>query len=150
MPIQEYLGFSHTLHLLPEFFRDSFFSGRIINPLPFKTLILTPPSKTVDNFLPLRFCWIFFVHVPGIISKPKNKNGQSEKDVDQVLYSEMNGQQYQNKHHGETVPKNSRHILMLSSDQDQKAHRARFSTAGYMWNNRAKRNFHPADIPQNM
>ena len=52
------------------------------------------------------------------------KNCQSEQDVDQFLYSAMDGRKYQNKHHGDTVPKkNARHVFMFSSDQYKKCTR---------------------------
>ena len=71
----------------------------------FKPLILTPPTKIVDNCLLLRlFRHFFSVHVPDIISKLK-KNWQSEQNFDKVLYSTMGGQQSQNKQHGDTVQK---------------------------------------------
>ena len=42
--------------------------------VPLKPLTLTPPAKIVDNCLPLGFHWQFFyVRVPNIISKLKNK-----------------------------------------------------------------------------
>ena len=55
-------------------FCEYFFCRESLNFLPFKTLILTPPSKNVKNFLPLRFCQKFFcVRVANIIIKLINK-----------------------------------------------------------------------------
>ena len=78
-------------------------------------LILTPPRKSSTiafywNFIGSFFC----VRVPDIISKLKNKNCQSEQDVDQVLYFEMDGQQCENKQHGDTVPEKARDMFLCS------------------------------------
>ena len=66
--------------------------------LSFKTLIMTPPAKGFDNSLLL---------YGSLTSSAKltTKNGQSEQNVDQVLYLSMEGQQCHNKHHSDTVPK---------------------------------------------
>ena len=50
--------------------------------------------------IPLAF---FFVRVPDIIGKLKNKNCHLEQDVNQFLYSTMDGQKCENKQHGDTV-----------------------------------------------
>ena len=82
---------------------------------PYKTLILTPPAKIVNNSLPLKFCWQFFcIRVPDIISKLNQKICQSEQDVDQVLYFSINSQQCQNKYHGFTAPKKLCKVFLCS------------------------------------
>ena len=85
--------------------------------LPFKPIILTPPENIVDNSLLLGCHRQFFcVRAPDIIINMKNKNCQSEQDVDQFLYSSMDGQQYQNKLHADTMPKQKpQHVFMFSS-----------------------------------
>ena len=89
--------------------------------VPFNPLIPTPPAKIVDNCLLLQFCRQFFcVHVPGIISETKNKNCQSERDVDEVLYSTMSGQQSHNKQDGGTVPKKARDMFLGSLQINKK------------------------------
>ena len=73
----------------------------------FKSLYMPTLQKisTIDfrcNFVGSFFC----VCVPDIIGKSNNnKKCQSEQDVNLVLYSEMDGQQFQNKEYGDTVPK---------------------------------------------
>ena len=44
----------------------------------------------------------------------KHKNCQSEQDVDQVLYSAMDGRLCENKQHGDTVPEKARDMFLFS------------------------------------
>ena len=66
------------------------------------------PAKIVDNGLPLEFHRQFFLRTrPWHYQKSeKPKKCQSEQDIDQVLYSAMDGQHCQNKQHSDTEPKN--------------------------------------------
>ena len=107
MPIQYYSRFSHTLHLLPEVFKIHFRSRELPTLSPSKPLILTPPTKTSNNCLPLGFFRQFFAYAfLTSLETWKTKNCKSEQDADKFLYSEMDGQQCHSKHHVEIVPKN--------------------------------------------
>ena len=70
------------------------------------------------HFSTIAFRWdfigsFFCVRVPEIISKLKNKNFQSEQDVDQDIYSAMEDQQFQNKQHGVNMPKKERYFYVF-------------------------------------
>ena len=105
-------------------------SREIEEKVPIKPLILMPSPKIVDNCLPLGFHWQFFcLRVPDITRKLK-KNHQSEQDVNQVLYSAMDGWKCVNTHHGDAVLENARHVLCSLHINIKKARQMRFSTAG--------------------
>ena len=62
-----------------------------------------------------------------------------EQDVNQVLYIAMEGNQFQNKQHGDTVPIKKRNMFLCSLQINiKKAIQAWFSTAGYMCFNQTR------------
>ena len=79
------------------------------------SLILTPPTKTVNNCIHLDFIAVFFAYTFLTSSENwKTKNCQSEKEVNQVLYSEMDGWQCHNKQHGNTMPEKAGEMFLCS------------------------------------
>ena len=82
--------------------------------VPLKLVILTPPAKIVHNCLPLGFHRQSFLrtHPWHHQQTEKQKNCQSKQDVDQVLYSAMDGRQCENKQHGDTAPEKARGMFL--------------------------------------
>ena len=128
------------------FLEINFRCGESPTLLTFKLLILTTPAKVVDNYLPLRFCRSFFgVCVPNITRKLDNKKTASRNNISIKFYiPQWTVENMRTNTMVTLYQKNAWHVFMLSSDQYNKAHKARFSTAGYEWTTWAKRNFCPA------
>ena len=95
-----------------KFFEIHFHCGESPTLLPLKTLILTAPANIVYNCLPLQFCWQFSFAYTSLTSSQKNL--QLEQDVNQVLFSDMGDRQFHNKHHGDTMPKQTRDMFLFS------------------------------------
>ena len=89
------------------FFEIHFCYGESLALFPFKLLILTIPAKIVDKLPSAAIVSaVFFRTCPWHHQKTEQQqNCRSEQDVDQVLYSAMDGRQCQNKDHGDTVQK---------------------------------------------
>ena len=99
-----------------KFFEIHFHCGESPTLLPFKPLILTAPVKIVNNCLPLQLCWQFSFAYTSLTSSENRitKNLQLEQYVNQVLFSDMGGRQCHNKHHGDTMPKQTRNMFLFS------------------------------------
>ena len=76
---------------------------------------------------------VFFAYASLTSSENWEKNCQSEQDVDQTLYSRMEGRQCENKQHGDTVPEKEHDIFyVLYRSILKKCTQMCFSTAGYV------------------
>ena len=135
VPIRDYFGFIHALHLLLAVFRNSFRLRIISDPLDLQADYTDDPYKNCQSFPSAEILSVVFLrtHPQHHQQTEQQQKRQSEQVVDQVLYSAMDGRQCQNKDHGDTVKKNAQHVFMFFSDQFKKAPQARFSTAGHVW-----------------
>ena len=78
---------------------------------------------------------VFFAYASLTSSANWKKNCQSEQDVDQILYSGMEGRKCENKQHGDTVPEKKAHDIFLCSLQIniEKVHPDAFQYCGYTY-----------------
>ena len=127
------------------FFKNRFCCVESLTLLPFKTLILTPPAKIVNNFLPLWFRRPFFL-------RPRPWHHQQTEHQKTSSWNNMSIKFYVRKWTVDNVrtntmmtpcPKNGERLFILSSDQYKKSRKARFSTAVHVWTTWEKRNFYP-------
>ena len=56
--------------------------------------------------------YIFSTSQEFVPTCPGGHGPHVEQDVDQVLYSAMDGRQFHNRQHGDTVPKNARDVFL--------------------------------------
>ena len=120
IPIQDYFGFNHALHLLAAVFRNSFSLRRIVDLLALQAAHTDAPCEN---------CWqLPSAAIPSAVffsrSRPWNhqQNKQqnkclSEQDVYQVYIPQCTVNNVKTKTMVTPCQKSARHVFMFSSDQ---------------------------------
>ena len=87
--------------------------------------------------------YVFSMSQEFVPTCPREQWPHAEQDINQVLYSAIDGGKFHNKDHGGAVPKKTRCMFSCTLQINIKRSRlTRFSSAGYVWTTREKRNFH--------